>query len=95
MKAIIHGSHSPWNSLMFLVPKKGGSYLSLVDLRRVNDAAILDPSPSLKDLLQSIGKDNIASFFLHKILKTDFWQILLGKNSHHISAISTPLRHYE
>ena len=48
------------------MPKKDGSYRAVVDFRRVNDVTIPDhyPLPVLKDLLQSIGKDNTVFFYL-------------------------------
>ncbi len=33
---VIQESHSPWNSPMFLVGKKDGSYCPVIDFRRVN-----------------------------------------------------------
>ena len=94
-EGIIQESYSPWNSPMFLVPKKDGSYRAVVDFRRVNDVTVPDhyPLPVLQDLLQSIGKNNTVFSTLD--LKSGFWQIPLDENSRHITAFSTPTGHYE
>ena len=94
-EGIIQESHSPWNSPLFLVPKKDGSYRAVVDFRRVNDVTVPDhyPLPVLQDLLQSIGKNNTVFSTLD--LKSGFWQIPLDENSRHITAFSTPFGHYE
>lgn len=57
---IIQESHSPWNSPLFLVPKKDGSFRDVVDFLKVNAVIVPDhyPLPVLSDLLQSIEKDN-------------------------------------
>ncbi len=57
MHGVIQESRSPWNSSLFLVPKKGGSYRPVVDFRRVDDMTVPDhyPLPAFNDLLQSIG----------------------------------------
>ena len=92
---IIQESHSPWNSPLFLVPKKDGSYRAVIDFMQVNDATVPDhyPLPVLQDLLQSIGKDNTVFSTLDS--KSGFWQIPLDENSRHITAFSTPTGHYE
>ncbi len=94
-EGIIQESHSPWNSPLFLVPKKDGSYRAVVDFRRVNDATVPDhyPLPVLQDLLQFIGKNNTVYSTLD--LKSDFRKIPLDENSRPITAFSTPSGHYE
>lgn len=94
-EGIIHESHSPWNSPLFLVPKKDGSYRAVVDFRRVNAVTEPDhyPLPVLSELLQSIGKDNTV--FTTLDLKSGFWQIPLSTDSRPITAFSTPTGHYE
>ncbi len=92
---IIQESHSPWNSPLFLVKKKDGSYRAVVDFRKVNTMTVPDhyPIPVLSDLLQSIGKDNTV--FTTLDLKSGFWQIPLDPSSRQITAFSTPSGHYE
>jgi len=59
-QGVIQESQSPWNSPLFLVPKKDGSYRPVIDFRRVNDVTVSDhyPLSLLNDLLQSISKHN-------------------------------------
>ncbi len=54
---VIQEFRSPWNSPLFLVPKKDSSYRPVVDFRRVDDMTVPDHYllPVLNDLLQSIG----------------------------------------
>ena len=94
-EGIIQESHSPWNSPLFLVPKKDGSYRAVVDFRRVNAVTEPDhyPLPVLSELLQSIGKDNTV--FTTLDLKSGFWQIPLSPDSSPVTAFSTPTGHYE
>ena len=40
-QGVIQHSHSPWNSPLFLVPKKDGTYRPVIDFRRVNK--VTDP----------------------------------------------------
>ena len=94
-EGILQESYSPWNSPMFLVPKKDGTYRVVVNFRRVNSVTIPDhyPLPVLSDILQSIGKDNTVFSTLD--LKSVFWQIFLEENSRKVTAFSTPKGHYE
>ncbi len=66
-EGVIQESHSPWNSQLFLVPKKGGSY------RKVNVLTLPDhyPLPVLSELLQSVGKHNTV--FTSLALLSGFW----------------------
>lgn len=92
---IIQESNSPWNSPMFLVKKKDGSFRPVIDFRKVNEVTVPDvyPLPVLSELLQSIGKGN--SVFTSLDLKSGFWQIPLATQSREITAFSTPSGHYE
>ena len=94
-EGIIQESYSPWNSPLFLVPKKDGSYRAVIDFRKVNSVTVPDhyPLPVLSDILQSIGKDNTV--FTTLDLKSGFWQIPLSQESRPITAFSTPKGHFE
>ncbi len=52
-QGVIQHSASPWNSPLFLVPKKDGQYRPVIDFRRVNQVTEDDryPLPVLQDLL--------------------------------------------
>ncbi len=63
-EGIIQESHSPWNSPLFLVLKKDGSYRSVIDFWKVSALTVPDhyPFPVLSELLQSIGKHNTVFY---------------------------------
>ncbi len=94
-KGVRQESHSPWNSPLFLVPKKDGSYRPVIDFRKVNALTVPDhyPLPVLSELLQSIGKHNTV-FTSHDLL-SGVWQIPMDDKSLEITAFSTPTGHYE
>ncbi len=60
LQGVIQESHSPWNSLLFLVPKKYCSYRPVIDFCKVNALTAPNPYPLpvLSELLQSIDKHN-------------------------------------
>ncbi len=92
---VIQESYSPWNSPMFLVGKKDGSYRPVIDFRKVNALTVSDHYllPILSDLLQSLGSSNTV--FSSIDLLSGFCQIPLDAKSREITAFSTPLGHYE
>ena len=92
---VIQESYSPWNSPLFLVPKRDGTYRPVIDFRKVNNMTVPDhyPLPVLSDILQSIGKGN--SVFSTLDLKSGFFQIPLDKESREITAFSTHNAHFE
>ncbi len=94
-EGVIQESHSPWNSPLFLVGKKDGSYRPVIDFRKVNALTVPDhyPLPILSDLLQSLGDSNTV--FSSVDLLSGFWQIPLDAKSREITAFSTPSGHYE
>ena len=94
-QGVIQESYSPWNSPLFLVKKKSGSYRPVIDFRKVNSATVPDhyPLPVLSDLLQSIGSGNTV--FTSLDLLSGFFQIPLDEKSREITAFSTHNGHYE
>ncbi len=94
-EGIIQESYSPWNSPLFLVDKKDGSYCPVIDFRKVNILTVPDcyPLPVFIDLLQSIGHTNCV--FSSLDLLSGSWQIPLDAKSREITAFSTPTGRYE
>ena len=97
MKAqgVIQDSLSPWNSPIFLVPKKDGSFRPVIDFRRVNEVTEVEkyPLPVLKDLLMSLGHGN--TIFSSLDLLSGYWQVKMAPSSREITAFSTPNGHFE
>ena len=93
-QGIIENSHSPWNSPLFLVPKKDGGFRPVIDFRKVNEVTEDDryPLPVLKDLLMSLGGGN--KIFTSLDLLSGYWQVPLAKESREVTAFSTPQGHY-
>ena len=94
-EGMIQHSCSPWNSPLFLVPKKDKSFWTVIDFRRVNTATVDDhyPLPVLNDLLMSLGRGN--QIFSSFDLLLGYWQVPLTADSREITAYSTPQGHYE
>ncbi len=59
-QGVIQHPRSPWNSPLFLVPKKDGIFRPVIDFRKVNEVTENDryPLPILGDLLMSLGQGN-------------------------------------
>ncbi len=95
LQGVIQESESPWNSPLFLVPKKDGSYRPVIYFCKVNALTVPYhyPLPVLSELLQSIGKHNTV--FSSLDLLSGFWQIPMDEKSREITAFSTPTGHYE
>ncbi len=53
-QGVIQNSRSPWNSPLFIVPKKDKSFNPVTDFRHVHYHYAL---PVLKDLLMSLGRE--------------------------------------
>lgn len=92
---IIKHSYSPWNSPLFLVPKKDGGWRPVIDYRKVNQQTVKDryPLPVLSTLLQSLGEEN--KVFSSLDLLSGYWQIPLHKRSTEVTAFSTGNGHFE
>ena len=94
-EGIVEPSTSPWNSPLFLVPKKDGDFRPVVDFRQLNrcTASQRFPLPVLTDLLQSLGENN--SIFSSLDLMSGFWQVPLAKESQPLTAFSTEKGHFQ
>ena len=90
MKAqgVIQDSLSPWNSPIFLVPKKDGSFRPVIDFRRVNEVTEVEkyPLPVLKDLLMSLGHGN--TIFSSLDLLSGYWQVPMAHQSRAVTAFT-------
>ncbi len=94
-QGVIQPSKSPWNSPLFLVPKKYGQFRPVIDFRKVNEVTEDDrfPLPVLSDLLMSLEHGN--KFFSSLDLLSGYWQVPLAPESREITAFSTPHGHFE
>ncbi len=86
-QGVIENSRSPWNSPLFLVPKKNGQFRPVNDFRRVNEVTEDErfPLPVLKDLLMSLSSLDLVS---------GYWQVPMAPESRAITAFSTPQGHF-
>ncbi len=93
-QSVIENSRSPWNSPLFLVPKKNGQFRPVIDFRRVNEVTEDErfPLPVLKGLLLSLGRGN--KFFSGLDLVSGYWQVPMAPESRAITAFSTPQGHF-
>ncbi len=89
-QGVIQHSASPWNSPLFLAPKKDGQYRPVIDFRRVNEVTEDDryPLPVICELLQSLGQGN--KIFSSLDLLSGYWQVPMAPKSREITAFSTP-----
>ena len=94
-QGVVQESCYPWNSPIFLVPKKDKCFRSVIDFRRVNDVTVDDHYPLLvlSDLLMSLGRGN--KIFSSLDFLSGYWQVLLVPESREITAFSTPSGHFE
>ncbi len=97
MKAqgVIQDSLSPWNSPIFLVPKKGRSFRPVIDFRCVNEVTEDEKYqlPVLEDLLMSLGKGN--RYFSSLDFLAGYWQVKMAPASRAVTAFSIPNGHFE
>lgn len=96
---IIRNSNSPYNSPLWIVPKKidhsgEKKFRIVVDYRRLNDITIDDkfPVPNIDSILDKLGR---AQFFSTIDLAKGFHQITVKPDDQFKTAFSTPYGHYE
>ncbi len=94
-QGITQDSLSPWNSPIFLVPKKDGNFRPLIDFRRVNEVTEDEkyPLPVLRNLLMSLGQGNTIVSNLD--LLSGYLQIKMTPSSRALIAFSTLNGHFE
>lgn len=96
---IIRHSKSPFNSPIWVVPKKGDASgikkcRIVFDFRKINEITDQDsyPMPVMEDILDSLGK---AKFFSAFDLSSDFHQVFMDEESKKFTAFSTPDGNFE
>lgn len=96
---IIQHSNSPYNSPLWIVPKKIDNsgeqkWRIVIDYRKLNDVTISDkfPIPNIESILDKLGR---AQYFTSLDLAKGFHQILVKNEDRKKTAFSTPFGHYE
>ncbi len=82
-------------SFIFLVLKKGGTFSSIIDFRRVNEVTVDDhyPFPVFRDLLMCLEGGN--KVFSSLDLLSGHWQLPIAPESREGTAFSTSNGHFE
>lgn len=98
-EGIIKPSSSPWNSPVWIVPKKLDAsnerkWRLVIDFRKLNEISIGDvyPLPQISDILDQLGH---SKYFTTLDLASGFFQIKLSPKDQAKTAFSVPLGHYE
>lgn len=96
---IIKESNSPYNSPLWIVPKKIDNsgikkWRLVVDYRKLNEYTKTDkfPIPHMEGILDRLGR---AQYFSTLDLAKGFHQILVKQDDREKTAFSTPFGHYE
>lgn len=96
---IIEPSVSPYNSPLWIVPKKPDSqgnkrWRMVIDYRALNEKTIGDayPLPNITEILDQLGSAKYFSIF---DLASGFHQIPMHEMDAHKTAFSTPFGHYQ
>ena len=97
-KKIIEPSDSPYNSPVWVVPKKIDAsgkqkWRIVIDFRKLNELTDQDayPLPDIDDILSQLGN---AKYFSALDLSSGFHQIPMDENSRKYTAFSTPQGHF-
>lgn len=98
-QGIITESNSPYNSPLWIVPKKVDNsglkkWRIVIDYRKLNEITISDkfPIPNIESILDKLGR---AQYFSTLDLAKGFHQILVKDEDRCKTAFSTPLGHFE
>lgn len=96
---IIQHSTSPFNSPVWVVPKKMDAsgkrkVRVVIDFRKLNDKTVEDkyPIPQIDEILDNLGK---SAYFTTLDMKSGFHQILMSLKDRYKTAFSTSSGHYE
>lgn len=98
-KNVIEDSNSPYNSPIWMVPKKLDAsgkqkWRLVIDFRKLNEKTHLDafPLPNIDDILDHLGN---AKYFSALDLASGFHQIPMEEQSKKFTAFSTPDGHFQ
>lgn len=98
-QGIIEPTTSPWNSSLWVVPKKLDAsgkkkWRIVIDYRLLNNITIGDsyPLPNIVDILDQLGH---SKYFTTIDLTSGFHQIKMHPKDVQKTAFSTPSGHYE
>lgn len=98
-QGIIRESSSPYNSPLWIVPKKEDTFGNkqwriVIDYRNLNDNTVADkyPIPNIENILDKLGK---AQYFSTIDLAKGFHQTKVKSEHRQKTAFSTPFGHYE
>lgn len=98
-KGLVQASESPYNSPLWIVPKKPDStgnkrWRLVIDYRQLNEKTIGDayPLPNITDILDQLGG---SKYFSILDLASGFHQIPMDPSSKAKTAFSTPYAHLE
>lgn len=98
-QGIITESNSPYNSPLWIVPKKKDAsgqpkWRIVIDYRKLNEVTVSDkfPIPNIEGILDKLGK---SQYFSTLDLAKGFHQILVKPEDRKKTAFSTPLGHFE
>ncbi len=74
-QGVIQSSRSPWNSPLFIIPKKDGQFRPVTDFRKASEVTQDDryPLPVLSDLLMSLGHG--SKIFSSLDLLSGYWHV--------------------
>ncbi|XP_043604719.1 uncharacterized protein LOC122577454 [Bombus pyrosoma] len=96
---VVMPSTSPYNSPLWIVPKKPDSqgnkrWRLVIDYRKLNDKTIGDayPLPNITEILDQLGS---AKYFSTFDLASGFHQIRMAREDAHKTAFSTPYGHFQ
>ena len=88
---IVQPSRSKYNSPLFLVKKKDGSFRVVQDFRALNANCYVDKytMQDVTECINEIGRSN-STIFSTLDLTSGFWQMLLHPKSRHFTAFTLP-----
>ncbi|CAB0043096.1 unnamed protein product [Trichogramma brassicae] len=92
-------SESPYNSPLWILPKKAGpdgvkKWRLVIDFRALNEKTIASayPLPQITEILDQLGK---SKYFSTLDLQSGFYQVPIDPADEHKTAFSTPFHHLQ